>query len=654
MILGGHTAESFRHAVADAWKPRRPMDPHEWLQKHVRFPEGWETTRFDYDDCPHVRGVVDAAMNPHIRKIILVWATRLAKTTTVEGLAGWKASEDPVPMAALFADNEQLDQVDDHLYAFFEAIEPLRRQLPPPHVRNKKIIRLANCRIRLASGGKKSSVSGYPAKWIFKFEHDKLGQRKSNEADPSLRIDSRTSGFRRDVKIFEEGTPAKRAVSRAAKAMDSPDNQKARFFVQCPICSKYQTLSHDQLEWEKSETGKSEPNLAERTAWYSCVHSGCRIENHHRRRMMQSGKWVLDGQSIDDEGVITGEPDVQSDTIVFGPLSKLYSLLIAGWGTIAGELVKARHQFALGNEEPMEKFYSEVLALPWDPTRRKVKTNDIASRLRAPDHKERGIIPDWASFLTFTSDLGAIQSELVFYSMVIAWGGNARGAIVDWQIYSGRDLFLIEWKAATYSTESGKEVALWGQPAGLDAGNWQTEVTQICKGIKNCFPTKGDTKRPSSSAGELYYPGFQKVGLSTREIELKKKAGAFDLLWIASHATQNWRVALMEGRLKLGMPGFVSLPEDVLDNWEEHEEFLDELTADQLVEGKWIGENNEFGDCLRYGRALAECVTQAGKRWGKLSPIADSRKGSGQRLFSRVNQKPDGRDDSGPFVKGMR
>lgn len=650
MTLGGLKLSTYRASVASGWKTRKPESPLTWLPRNVRFPDGWETTRFDFDDAPHVRGVIElAVMNPRIRKIVLVWATRLCKTTTVEGLAAWKACEDPVPMAALFPDNEQLDQVDDHLYEMFEACEPIAGQLPPPHERNKKVIRLANCRIRLASGGKKSSVSGYPAKWIFKFEHDKIGTRKSSEADPSLRIDSRASGFRRDVKIFEEGTPAKRSISRAAKSLESPDNQKATFHVQCPICKKFQPLTHDNLEWDKSESGHSEPARAESTAWYRCAFNGCRIENHHRRAMMQSGKWVIEGQEIDDEGNITGDPAVDSDTIVFGPLSKLYSLLIAGWGTVASALVKARHSYALGNEELIEKVYSEDLAVPWDPLRRKVRTNDLAKRLAADDHQSRGVIPPWASFLTFTNDVGMIQGIHVFYGMVCAWGGTARGAVIDWNIWTSIDLFVSEWKAASYQTEGGQTIQLWGQPACIDAGTYQEEIAALVRGIKNCYPSKGDTKR-NSGAGELYYPGFQRVGLSPRQLELKRKAAAYDLLWISTQATQQWRVALMEGRIKPTTPGFVSLPADVLENWEEHEEFLDELTADQFIEGRWIGENNEFGDCLRYARALAECVTKNGTRWGVMRPLSGAKQGGGQRFFSRSG----GSSQDKPFVEGFR
>ena len=651
--LGGHTVASFRSLVADGWKEHTPEDPITWLPANIRFPDGWETSRFDWDDAPHVRGVIELGVkNPQIRKIILPWATRLTKTTTVEGLLAWKAAEDPCPMAALFPDNEQLDQIDDHIYQIFEKCAPIAAQLQPSRFRNKKVIRLRNCRIRLASGGKKSSVSGYPARWIGKFEFDKTNRRKSSEADPAIRIDSRASGFKRDVKIFEEGSPAKRSESRMAKAMESEDNIQAQYHVQCPHCRKFQTLHHDNLEWEKNESGRSEPDLAERTAWYRCEPTGCRIENHERRRMMQTGRWVMVGQKIDDDGDITGESRVQSDTIVFGPLSKLYSLLITGWGVIASELVKARHAFQLGDESLMEKLYSEGFGLPWDPQRKTVKTNDLARRMRSDDHELKGVLPPWTSFLTFTCDVGLIESDHVFYWMVVAWGLNARGGIVDWGAWQSRSLLMSEWQAASYPLSGDSatvmEIPIWGQPSCIDVGKWQAEIAQICNGIKSCYPSKGDSN-PRGVHG-MYYPGVQRIGLTAKQVEMKRKAGAFDMLFINSAMTQQWRLGLVEGRIKPEMPGFVSLPGDVCESWEDHEEFLNELTADQLVEGKWIGQHNEYGDTLRYARALAECFTQNGKLWGKLKPISVASQ-SAKRFFSRSAASQGG--DDRPFVQGF-
>jgi hypothetical protein len=150
----------------------------------------------------------------------------------------------------------------------------------------------------------------------------------------------------------------------------------------------------------------------------------------------------------------------------------------------------------------------------------------------------------------------------------------------------------------------------------------------------------------------MYWPGYQRQGISPRELELKKKANAHDLLYINSHLTQEWRVALTEGRISTEMPGFVSIPADVCDSWQDHEDFLEELTADSFVEGKWVGENNEFGDTLRYARALAECFTGNGKRWGNL-PLLSVSSRSVPRFFSRSGGSQSAPKDR-PFVEGFR
>lgn len=651
MTLGGIAGTQFRSLVRDGFRRRQPENPLSWMPKHIRFPDGWEETRFDFDRCPHVRGFIELfVMDPAKRKANLVWATRLAKTTTLEGLVMWKADQDPVPMAALFPDNDSLAYVDDHLYPVFEACAPIASQLLPKHLRNKRSVKLRNCTIRLASGGKKSSVSGFPSQWVVKFEHDKTNLRKSSEGDPSARLDSRTSGFPRGVKIMEEGTPCDKQDSRAYALMIADDVQQVHYWVPCPHCGEFQRLDHDNLEWDKNDHGRSEAGLAEKTAWYRCSHSGCRIEDHHRTAMMQRGRWLITGQQIDRTGRVTGSPQVDSDTMVFGPLSKLYSLLISGWGAIAAELVAARHAYAQGNDKPLRKCYAETLAIPWDPQRRSVRSNDLVTRLRSEDHPDSSILPPWSAFLTFTSDVGKIADELVFYWMVCCWGapaGICRGGMVDWGIFRGRTELLHEWQQRHYPLND-IPIPLWGQPACIDSGSYSQEIYELCRPIKNCYPAKGDT---NGKKVDLYWPGYQRAGLTPRELELKRKANAYDLLYINSHLTQEWRVALTEGRLTSDLPGFVSLPADICDDWQSHEEFLEELTADAFVDREWQGENNEWGDCLRYARALAECFTANGKRWPRLTPLTQASR-SGPRLFSRVDrqlQPPDRR----PFVSGF-
>jgi hypothetical protein len=147
--------------------------------------------------------------------------------------------------------------------------------------------------------------------------------------------------------------------------------------------------------------------------------------------------------------------------------------------------------------------------------------------------------------------------------------------------------------------------------------------------------------------------GFGEEVSANTDLELKKKANAHDLLYINSHLTQEWRVALTEGRISTEMPGFVSLPADVCDSWQDHEDILEELTADSFVEGKWVGENNEFGDTLRYARSLAECFTGNGKKWGKLPLLSSISSRIGPRFFSRSGGSQSTSQDR-PFVEGFK
>jgi hypothetical protein len=651
-LQGLPTAADFRRRVAPGFRRREPMDPRKWLPRFVRFPDGYETTRFDFDDQPHVLGVIELfVLDPSKRFCDLCWSVRSGKTSLLTQLAAWKASEDPVPMAALFDSNDALANIDDHLYPLLESIQGIKEHLPPLHRRNRRVVRLGNCRLRLASAGKKGSVSGYPARWIFKFEREKIQENEGvREGDVSLRMDSRAAGFDSDVKIMAEGTPALAEFSNHHKLMQSPDVQRFRRFVPCPHCGKFQQLDHKRLRWNKNEHGKSEPALARASAWYECP-AGCRIDNHQRRRMMQGGKWVAEGQTIRKDGRIVGRPAIESSHVFFGPLSKLYSLLIGGWGDIAAELVAAVHAFNLGNDKLLAAFYCETLAIPYEPRTRTVRAPELVERLRTDDHDERGRLPDWTSFLTFTADVGQIAAteELVFYWLVCAWGRGARGGVVDWGTFQPKAELLANWPRMAYPF-GGQLVPVYGQPAGFDSGTFTAEVTELATNFPETFPLKGSSN--STNTVDLFWPGFQRQGLTPREIARKKKRKQYDLLFVNSELTQQWRQALTEGRIEYGDPGFVSLPADVCDNWEDHEAFLSELVEDHKVKNKWVGDANEFGDALRYGRALAEMHTDSGKRWEKLQTITG--RGSGSRYFQRVAGDDERAPAARPFVDGFK
>lgn len=640
---GGLTLADFKTLVAPGFRSHQPEDPETWLPRHIRFPSGSEETNFDFDQAPYVRGVIQLFWNDHRRrKCNLPWGVRLGKTMTVLSLLLWQACNAPCPMGLLFPNNDTLAaDLDDVVNPLMDAIPIVRSQLQPIQQRNRSVIRLRDCRVRIASAGKKASVSGYPAKRIGKLEHEKIDRRSSSEANASGRMDSRADGYPRDVKILEEGSPSDVTTSHYHELEQDPDVLKFRFVCPCPHCGHHQTLEHEQVRWERDADGRESATTARKTAWFECAGCEGRVEDHHRIDMICAGKWIADGQSIDSKGRITGTPlNDDADTMILGPLSTYYSLRIAGWGTLAGEYVTAKNLAAQGKVDKLRKFWNEKLARVWNPLQRRTKTPAVAKRLTCEGHDVPGVLPPWTSFLTFTVDVGNLYEELIFYWMTVAWGsphGVARGAVIDWGFTEGKAAFLAEWKELKYPLDGSAGdvlVPLWGQPAAIDSGDGEftREICELCKTIKLCWPLKGDS---NPKATEFYDLGFQRLGLTSRQLAMKKKAGKVDLLLICSWPTQSWRQALVEGRTLRTTAGYVSLPAETCERWKEQTGFLDSLTADMLIDGSWQGDANEYGDTLRYARAVAAWHTNNDKKWHSL-PLIQARLAGAARMFTRT------------------
>lgn len=619
MIDCGLNKDGLRRSVARGFRRRQAADPLEWLPWNVRFPFGFEATAFDFDTAPHVRGVIQRFwMDPRRRKANLCWATRLCKSSTMLSLACHVAAEDPAPMVMLFPDQGTLNSaLSEHIYPMFEETRAIRRQLPPAHRQNRRAIRFNDCNLRLACAGTPSSVSGFPARFVFKFEHEKIPTPSAadREADSSKRVESRASGYSRGTKILEEGTPVKADDSRVHKLLQSPHVMQLLYHVPCPHCQEYQPLEFERLKWDRDSTGQHSPAIAQRTAWYECQHCGGRIENHHRVAMMRAGRWLSEGEYCDVAGNICGRPEVDSDTMVFGPLSKLYSLLTAGFGDVAREFVEALEAQRQGDLDAMFKFHTETLGKVWIQRAVAVPDNELAEHLRGT-HK-RGHCPEETAFLTTFADIGYAGNQILFHWMVCAWWAKRQGAIVDFGLASGVEEF-VKLLGMSYPVDgSGVLLPVSEFPVGLDSSAYSTEVYSLCDQFgANVIPMKGDSRTGNNVSVDLYYMGYRSADVSAKVRKFRKDLGLGDLMMVNSEETQKYRIALIEKRLHPGYAGFLRLPWDLCDEWQQRSGWFRQLSSDYKDGGKWKRNGpNEAGDQIRMNRALAEYYTQNGASW---------------------------------------
>lgn len=627
--------------IADAFRPPPPVKHAEWIPERVYVPrQGQAPLRFDLDTYPHAAGVLECYDDPNVREIYMGWSAQgLGKTTTALALAVSCAANMPRPMVAARENQENTETklFAEQLVPMLEACTETRKLLPPEHRRRKESLDLTHCRIRRAFSGSPGTLSGYPAAIAICSEVSKWSRNETGEANPVELILARLTNYPFDSKAVFESTPATHGTCRVTGLIRKSGVLVLKRFVPCPHCGTYQALQFGKkepdapgLKWDKPKSGRSDPQLAEDTAYYQCAGRGCKIENQDRREMLQHGVWLAGNQKIGKAktkaarilkaGKITGKRP-EATKIAFGdpvdaPFGALYSLAISGWGWVARQFFDSSWQH----------FQNSILGAAFDPTPPETTPSELAERLKSDI--PRGTIPEDARFLTFACDIGLANQDLIYYWMLTAWRNDGTGHIVDWGAAIGEREMWAAYASCQPSAVSHQLPVISGFDSGggkNDAGDAVTErIYALCRGRRGVWPMKGSSVALGGT--DWYTLGFQRAGASTRELNRKKKAGLGDLLLMSTPVTQSFRESLIAGRIKPGEVGHVTLPFEVSAHPELYEDLLDEFTCDVWIEGRWekrSGRPNEYGDTLRMSRCLAELYTRGGKLWGRLpDPVA--------------------------------
>lgn len=607
--------------TASAWIPPEPVRAAEWVPDNVIIPSETETPGpFDLSTFPHVTGVLEAWDDPMIRRILLPWSSRLGKTVTCLSLLCCAMATQPRPaMIGREGESAVDDLIDSQLRPLINACRPLKRELLPRQ--NVRSVRFRSCRIRRTYAGSPGTMAGFPACYghaseVSKWPHSST----SKEANPIRLFQKRGYLFPFDSKYAFESTPALEGQCNITDLCDAPGVQVRYRVCPCPHCGSWQELVFGEgkedsagIRWDKTKTGKSDPNLAAQTAWYQCT-NGCRITNADRPALLRNGRWIAEGQSIDQDGNVTGEPDCPgSETVAFGhpdrhPMGSLHALVISGWGQLAREFVEA-----LGDSEALREFMNQTLGRTWSPKPRVIQLDVLAERLATPD--PGGLCPEWCAFLTCAVDVQGEADE--FHWQVCGWGPFARGHLIDYGVCITQEELAAWHRGLSYPHADG------GRPLRplvtvLDSGSgFHTEsVYALCARI-GAVPCKGSSK----------FAEFVKVVPLEEATRRRRKASAASaatrgVLYHINHdRSQRWIQSIIDGehtadrtdRFTINADAALETHGPLLSHFtaEYHQETVDK---DGNVVYVWIRTgDNEQRDLARYNRAIADLKMGHGK-----------------------------------------
>lgn len=612
-------------------EPPPRVSSAEWLQTHVVMPEGTETSGmpFSLSAFPHVDGVLSAFDDPTIRTIVLQWGTRLGKTTTCLSLMSRVAGTNPRNMMFASSTKESAGRVvSSRLYPILASSDGVKKQLLPEHRRSKLDVRLEACRIYIGWSGSETSLADVGAWFGVGNEIDKWDQEASSEADSLALFLNRFKGFP-NHKIILESTPTVKGKSRIDQWM-SRANRHLRF-VPCPHCGEFQSLrkgsddSPGGFRWDKLDDGRSDPDIAFRTAYYECQCCRQKIENFHRIPMLRRGIWCPEGCSVNRDGKVQGTATkAGSDIVGLGPLPSWYALTET-WGHFARAWIRAQRR-----PRDLQDVINSYMAECWETKKTKTSPEILFSRIGG--ETPAGTVPEGALFLTVTVDRQAADGGFCVY-VVLAHGLDDRA----WLVQVGMALRLSDiWTSvmrATYQHADGGQ-GLVPVAVAIDSG-WNTKDTyDFCNSHPGLLACKGSSNDLRGEPYKVVTLGDENRG------QLLMHVG-----------TDFWETDL-ESRLtdKLrGEPGSLTLPADAKGDTDCLEQLLNGQLKD-VVDSRgnaklmWVKKHesapNDIRDAVRYGLCLARAWLDENDGMLPQRMEINTRE---KTILSRGDVRPDGR-----------
>ena len=255
-----------------------------------------------------------------------------------------------------------------------------------------------------------------------------------NLGDPKPLFDVRRQTFQRDSMLL--------AMSHCDKAtgMDPnkdwgkgilslyADSDRRTWWWECPHCRAYSSPNPTAsrvmaLEFPRDAT----LDEIQDSARLICPVNTCEIEDHHRRAMNLTGRWIGLGQEMDEEGTVTGEL-IHRDTAGFWIVGVMSPFILGGIGGLARALVKAERDAEMsGDYSGVKQVTVKQIGAPYVPARDigSIDAETLAGRAEA--HLALGAVPPGVRFLTAGVDVQANRFEW----LIRGWGIGGESWVID-------------------------------------------------------------------------------------------------------------------------------------------------------------------------------------------------------------------------------
>lgn len=574
-------------------RPPPKLTVSEWSDQHrilssksASEPGYWRTNR-----TPYLREIMDSlSATSRVQEVVFMKSSQIGGTEAGNNWVGYIIHHAPGPILLVQPTVEMAKrnskQRIDTLIEDSPVLSKLVRDPKSRDAGNTMLMKEFTGGVLVMTGANSAvGLRSLPARYIFLDEVDAYPDDISEEGDPIKLALARTRTFADKRKVFIVSTPTIHGRSKIERSLLETDYRK--YFVPCPLCTKFQTFEWSNIKWKKEDS---------RQVWYECEHCQGQIFEHQKTKMLELGEWrstIKENESPTRRGY---------------HLNSLYSPV--GWLSWQ-ECVK---EFLEAHKNPMRlrSFINTILGECWQD---KGEAPDWKRLYERREKYALGSVPDSVCFLTCGIDVQKDRLE----AHVVGWGKGKEAWSIDYRIFMGDTSDISTqgpWQKIkdllqeTFKKENGLELPI--RMACVDSGF----NTQVVYSFVRQYPmsrvvaTKGDDR----SQALINAPRSVEVKTSGKTMRGGLKVW---LLGVSIAKNELYGLLRLEKPTDTELeahgypPGFIHFPE-------YGEEFFKQLTAEQLmkrvVKGftkfEWakVYERNEALDTFILARCAAAII----------------------------------------------
>ncbi|KFC13124.1 phage terminase, large subunit [Trabulsiella guamensis ATCC 49490] len=435
------SASAIRRDVSELLKPPARMPVAVAVEKYMRVPLGggsslpWEATL-----TPYIIEPMNCLTSRDFDAVVFVGPARTGKTVgLIDGWIVYSVVCEPADFLLIQMTEEKArEHSRKRLSRTFRVSKEVAKRLSPRSNDNNVHDMTFRAGNYLKIGWPSINImSSSDYRFVALTDYDRWPDDIDGEGDGFSLASKRTTTFMSAGMTLVESSPGREITNtkwRRTSLHEAPPTtgilslynrgDRRRWYWPCPECGAYFQPSMDAMTGYRDEP---DPVKASEAAHLECPHCSGVITSEQKRSLNGAGVWLREGEAIDRDGNISGEPR-RSRIASFwmeGPAAAYQT-----WAQLVYKLLTAEQEYeATGSEETLKAVINTDWGLPYlSRAGSEQRQSDVLMR-RAEDYGKR-LVPPKVRFLLAAVDVQGGKNRR-FVVQIVGYGENGERWLVD-------------------------------------------------------------------------------------------------------------------------------------------------------------------------------------------------------------------------------